>query len=117
MGRETPMDVKVKTKLIQDIINLVDPVEYDRISLQELLLKLRSECEEHRLRPYKMKQDPDVSNVNLYLSQIFKGKPLRKYGEMPKSMGSFNRLYPGTSLGEEIQKVVQSAQKIVKKRY
>lgn len=117
MARETPMDVKVKTQLIQDIINLVDPIEYDRISLQELLLKLRSECEEHRLRPYKVKQDPDITNVNLYLSQIFKGKSPRKYGEMPKNMGGFSRLYPGTSLGDEIQKIVQSAQKLVKKKY
>ena len=74
----------IKQKLIDDTIALLDPVDFDRRRLFEVL--------ERRIH-----QDFDKNNgylnvcnkkqMNRDLTYILHGKKPRKYGEMPAAMG------------------------------
>lgn len=78
--------------MIDDTIELVDPVDFDRKRLFEVL--------ERRLSD-DFKQNTNVhtyakKTMNRDLTYILNGKMPRKYGEMPKVMGNFERIAPSS---------------------
>ncbi|CAE8693191.1 unnamed protein product, partial [Polarella glacialis] len=88
MGQEHLLDEQVKQPLISDTIDLVDPMQFDRRKLAEVL---------HRRVERKAatgatggRQQLDVD-----LHAILKGQAPRKYGEMPRRLGNYDRIAPG----------------------
>lgn len=86
MGQEHLLDEHVKQPLINDTIDLVEPMAFDRKALSEAL--------QRRARKAGAgsggRQQLDVD-----LHAILKGRPMRKYGEMPEKMGNYERIAPG----------------------
>mmetsp|Transcript_25950 Transcript_25950/g.19556 ORF Transcript_25950/g.19556 Transcript_25950/m.19556 type:complete len:111 (-) Transcript_25950:47-379(-) len=90
LARETLLDDMVKQRLIDDTIELIDPLDFDRKRLFEVL--------ERRINE-DFKQNSSSSThakrqMNRDFTYILNGKLPRKYGEMPKQMGNFERLAP-----------------------
>ena len=84
------LDDIVKIKLVDDLIDLVDLIDFDRKRLEEVLTR-------------KLKEISSVSAasgvqamklLNRDLTYILNGQEPRVYGEMPKFMGEFERLAP-----------------------
>ena len=91
MSRDYPLDSDIKETLIKDTIALVDPSPLDRSALSEI-------CKE-RLRQVSGRgidrgEYYCISKLELDLRRIFPNGPPRSYGENPKVMGGFQRLYP-----------------------
>jgi tubulin polyglutamylase TTLL5 len=91
MSRDYPLDSDIKEKLIQDTVALVDPTPMDHSALADI-------CKE-RLRQLSGRSidrgDYYCKNkLCIDLQRIFpRGLP-RLYGETPKTLGGFQRLYP-----------------------
>jgi hypothetical protein len=100
LERSNVLDDQVKLQLVEDVLNIVDPVNFDRKALLEVL--------ERRLNINNAKSNkvylysPTIQ-LNLDLNQIFMGKVPRAYGEMPKNPGNFERLAPS----EESNKLIK----------
>lgn len=87
MGQEHLLDEHVKQPLINDTIDLVEPMEFDRRSFAEVL---------HRRVEKKSATGSAAGRqqLDLDLHAILKGQVPRKYGEMPKKMGNYERIAP-----------------------
>lgn len=92
LERSNVLDDEIKLPLVNDIIKIVDPSEVDKSALINVLERVM-----------KIKNNPKNKNVYLYspkiqlnidLTNIFKGKIPRKYGEEPKDMGRFEMICP-----------------------
>ena len=80
----------VKQRLIDDTIDLVEPIDFDRKRLFEVL--------ERRINE-DFRQNTNANafakkTMNRDLTYILNGKVPRKYGDMPKIMGNFERIAP-----------------------
>eukprot|EP00347_Sterkiella_histriomuscorum_P010309 403376796 len=90
LARETLLDDMIKQKLIDDIVDLVDPVDFDRKRLFEVLERRINE-------DFKQSTTSNAYSkklMNRDLTYILNGQVPRKYGEMPKLMGNFERIAP-----------------------
>jgi len=81
----------IKQKLIDESIKILDPIDFDRKRLFEVL--------ERRVHEDFSKNGGGLNEhtkrtMNRDLSYILHDKVPRKYGELPKHMGSFERLAP-----------------------
>ena len=103
LERSNVLDDEVKLPLVNDIIKIVDPIEIDKLALINVLERVM-----------KIKNNPKSKNVYLYspkiqlnidLTNIFRGKILRKYGEEPKEMGRFEMICPN----KETDKLIRLA--------
>ena len=104
LSRETILDDIVKQQLIDDVIELVDPVLFDRKKLLDVLE--RKIKEEQGLKSNINTQNNSKQQMNRDLTYILNGKNIRKVGEIPKFMGNFERLAPS----EFCDKVVKTIQ-------
>ena len=91
MARDTLLDDLIKQKLIDDTIDLLDPLDFDRKRLFEVL--------ERRVHEDFSKSSGSMNvhtkrQMNKDLTYILNGKVPRAYGEMPKKMGAYERLAP-----------------------
>lgn len=87
MGQEHLLDEQVKQPLINDTIRLVDPAPFDRRRLAESL---------HR-RVEKKAASGAASGrqqLDIDLHAILRGQAPRKFGDMPKNMGNYERIAP-----------------------
>lgn len=90
LARDTLLDDMIKQRLIDDIIDLVDPVDFDRKRLFEVLERRINE-------DFKQSTTSNAYNkrlMNRDLTYILNGQVPRRYGEMPKMMGNFERIAP-----------------------
>ena len=90
LARETLLDDMVKQRLIDDIIDLVDPLDFDRKRLFEVLERRINE-------DFKQSTTTNIYSkrlMNRDLTYILNGQVPRKYGEMPRTLGNFERLAP-----------------------
>lgn len=84
LSRDTLLDDLIKQKMIDDTIALLDPIDFDRKRLFEVL--------ERRVHEDFSKSSGSMNNhtkrqMNRDLSYILHGKVPRKFGEMPQKMG------------------------------
>merc|ERR1719162_857158 len=87
MGQEHLLDEQVKQPLICDTIDLIEPVEFDRKALSEVL---------HR-RLDKKAATGSVGGrqqLDIDIHAILQGQVPRRFGEMPKRMGNYERIAP-----------------------
>ena len=103
LERSNVLDDEIKLPLVNDIIKIVDPIEIDKYALINVLERVM-----------KIKNNPKNKNVYLYspkiqlnidLTNIFRGKMPRKYGEEPKNMGRFEMICPN----KETDKLIRMA--------
>ncbi len=76
----------IKQRLIDDTIDLVNPVDFDRKRLVEIL--------ERRIHEDNSVKTGYKRQMNRDLTYILNGQMPRAYGEMPKCMGNFERIAP-----------------------
>ena len=81
LGCESPLDFKVKGSLIRDTVLLVDPPRYDRRAVYDA-------CKERLSNPKTM-QDANWGGKRRLVDRL-----PRKYGERPRKMGNYTRIYP-----------------------
>lgn len=91
LSRETMLDDIIKQKMIDDTISLLDPIDFDRKRLFEIL--------ERRVHEDFNKVTGQVTDLakrqmNRDLTYILHEKVPRNYGEMPKRMGDYERIAP-----------------------
>jgi len=85
LARDTLLDDMVKQRLIDETIDLVNPVDFDRRRLFEVLeRRINEDFKKNSLSSVHAKH-----YMNRDLTYILKGKVPRNYGEMPEKMGNF----------------------------
>ena len=90
LERSNALDDQVKLPLVDDILNIIDPINIDRdalIKVLERVMKIKNNSQNVYLYS-------PIVQLNMDLTQIFQGKVPRAYGEMPEKMGRFERLAP-----------------------
>merc|ERR1712032_1569906 len=97
MGQEHLLDEQVKQPLIAETIDLVDPLEFDRRRLAEVL---------HRRLEKKATTGAAGGRQQLDIDchAVLKGREPRKYGEMPMRLGNYERIAP-SEVCESIMRV------------
>ena len=115
MACDNSLDKLVKNQLIEDTVRLVNPLPFDREILRSELMKRKEYLDVQKKRPYanptamfKNHQEAlqaKKTELNAKLSSILKGNVPRMYGEMPKHLGKFERIAPGTKLYDNAVKL------------
>jgi tubulin polyglutamylase TTLL5 len=106
MARETRLDEKIKEAMIHDTIKIVDPPQFDRkelVSVCERRMKAIQKKSSHKTGGkgcFKTEKDQLEDD----LVRILRGVHPRRYGEIPKEMGSYQRLAPGERTYEALKK-------------
>jgi hypothetical protein len=101
LSLSTPLDNEVKRKIITDVVNLLDPIPFDRVALMHVLQRRR----EQRTGPERMSrrqgggllagtaaEEREVMNTDFHA--ILKGEVVRPEGKMPAKVGGFVRIAP-----------------------
>jgi hypothetical protein len=103
LAREHLLDDIVKQRLIDDTIDLVDPLDFDRKRLFEVLERRISQ---------DLKQNTSASGTNARkhimnrdLTYILNGAVPRSFGEDPRLMGNYERIAP-TELSDKYVKML-----------
>ena len=92
LARDTVLDDVIKQKMIDDTISLLDPIDYDRKRLFEVL--------ERRVHEDFSKSSAGTQNthtkrqMNRDLTYILNSKVPRQHGELPKKLGNYERIAP-----------------------
>lgn len=103
LARDYILDDLIKQQLIDDIIDVVDPINFDRQRMLEVLdRRIR---EEQGMKSQISTQNNSKLQLNRDLNYILRGKQIRKYGEMPAFLGGFERIAPSETF-DKIMKVV-----------
>lgn len=105
LATNTELDKEIKGDLLQDVINLVDPVPFDRVALKHVL----SRRQQQRTGPARRSrrqgggllsgteaEEREVMNTDLHA--ILKGSHPRVVGTMPQRMGKFQCIAPSPLL-------------------
>jgi len=108
------LDNQIKTQLIKDTIDVVNPPNIDWGALYDICrrrlgktkkskckMNLGSEKTEHTVDYRKL---TDRDSLDTDLRRILCGKLPRSYGELPQEMGSYERLAPGTQAYDSLMK-------------
>lgn len=88
MGQEHLLDEQVKQPLIGDTINLVDPVAFDRRRLADALHRRVERKAASAAAGGRQQLDIDLHSVLM-------GACPRRYGEVPRRLGKYERIAPG----------------------
>jgi tubulin polyglutamylase TTLL5 len=92
LARENNLDARVKEAMVRDTILLVDPLPFDRKALAQVLRR--------RLSSFNAKSRGFIrgdQELERDLEAILGSVRPRSVGEMPKHLGGFERLSPGTA--------------------
>lgn len=93
MSLDTHIDQLTKPQLIADTIQLINPLPYDRVRLNELLIhKVQSSMYMDQQKHITKQQQNDQSNQ--LLSDILNQQQPRVYGVPPQHMGDYKCLAP-----------------------
>ena len=87
LARGHQLDGTIKDRLIEDTIDVLDPLYFNPDALVSVLKR--------RLSDKPGPQNVGALNSDLY--QILDGKTPRKYGEPPKRIGSYEYIAPSPS--------------------
>jgi len=95
MGQEHLLDEQVKQPLINDTIQLVDPMAFDRRRLTEAL--------QRRFTKAASGSANSRQQLDLDLHSILLGERPRRHGEMPKNLGKYERIAPGEAFNAVVR--------------
>lgn len=96
LSRDNPLDFKVKNSLIKDIVALLDLLPYNREHLVKILQRRVQN------KSFLTRNDPWLEAD---LRAILGNRVPRKYGELPRNMGLFQRLAPNMDKYEKLLKI------------
>lgn len=99
---ETVLDDMIKQRLVDDTIDLINPVDFDRKRLFEVLER-RAQEEFNGAKP--LNNQHQKRGMNKDLTYILNGQMPRAYGEFPKNMGNYELLAP-CEQSEQLLKMV-----------
>ena len=91
--------------MIDDAIDLVKPLQFDRERLVEVLE--RRIMEEQGNKSAISTNSNSKLQLNRDLNYILGGAKIRSFGEMPDFMGSFERVAP-SEISERVEKIINS---------
>lgn len=101
LARENSIDHKVKNAMIRDTIRLIDPAPYDREAVARILKRRLNDIAKNKVIS-SHRSDPMLESD---LKEILGDYIPRKYGEMPKVMGNYERLCPSTKTYDSVLKL------------
>lgn len=114
LGLGTELDEEVKSQLVQDVVNVVDPLPFDRLALAHVLRRRKQQ----RTGPARKSrrqgggllagteaEEREVLNADLHA--VLKGASVRPVGFTPADLGQFERVAP-CSLLEQFQRMQRS---------
>lgn len=104
LEKDFTIDEIIKQQLVDDIVEVVGPVSYDRSRLLQVVTRRRKELE--GLKSHINTQNNSTTQLNSDLHYILHGKKLRKYGE-PINNENFRRVAPGPIYQSIIRTVQQ----------
>lgn len=84
---DSPLDDHIKGNLIKDTIALVDPPAYDRKALANV-------CKRRLTHRKSSSNVSDRAVLETDLAEILMNEVPRKFGEIPKRLGNFERIVP-----------------------
>ena len=105
LARENILDDLVKQQLVDDTIDLIEPLSFDRKKLVQVLE--RRILAEQGCKSNINTQNNSKQQLNKDLTYILNGKSMRKVGEMPKFIGNYERIAP-SEMSDRVVKIVQS---------
>jgi tubulin polyglutamylase TTLL5 len=106
LARENALDRRIKQAMLKDLINLLDVAPYNRAALSKIIQRRLSQITKNRY--LHGKADIDLEKD---LTEILGSYVPRRYGELPKNMGNFDRLCPETN---NYQYVLKLKKKLIK---
>ncbi|KAL4510038.1 hypothetical protein ABPG72_010231 [Tetrahymena utriculariae] len=105
LARDFIIDDLIKQQMVDDAIDLVSPVQFDRLRLLEVL--------DRRIREEQgNKSNINTTNnsklqLNRDLNYILRGQKLRQFGETPAYLGQWLKVAP-TEMSDKYLKIIQS---------
>lgn len=87
LARENYLDDLIKQQLIDDTLDLINPLYFNKIELLKVLERRTSEVQRGHI-------NNTTSQMNIDLTKILEGKKPRKYGEIPEKIGNFDMIAP-----------------------
>jgi tubulin polyglutamylase TTLL5 len=99
LARENLLDVRVKNILLKDTIQLIDPAPYDKEAVGKILQRRFHDFSKNKIGLHK---DSELEND---LKEILGDFIPRKYGEIPKILGGYERLCPHTAIYTHVLKL------------
>lgn len=97
LARENYLDDLIKQQLIDDTLELVNPLYFNKQELVKVLERRTGEVQKGHV-------NNTVAQMNQDLHKILDGKKPRKYGEMPEKIGNYEMISP-SPLYEKLYKV------------
>ena len=109
MARETRLDEQIKEAMIHDTIKIVSPPKFDRAALVKVCERRMHEIQRkqsHKANFGKSSQGFSSEKEQLEddLSKVLMGEMPRPYGELPKDIGSYQRMSPNEKAYEKLKK-------------
>ena len=101
LARDSDLDSDVKEALLRDTVALINPSPFDREALRRICKRRGFTKSNPRSHVCPTASDKDLLENDL--RDIFMGQPPRQYGELPDTMGGYERIAPGTSLYEKLR--------------
>ena len=97
LARENYLDDLIKQQLIDDTLDLINPLYFNKIELLKVMERRISEVQRGHI-------NNSVNETNSDLTKILEGKKPRKYGELPEKIGNFEMISP-SPLYEKLYKI------------
>ena len=91
LARDNLLDDMIKQQLIDDTLEIVEPIYYNKQELLKVLERRISELN-------KGQNFNSVAQMNEDLSKILEGRKPRKLGELPQSIGNYELIAPSQML-------------------
>lgn len=92
LHKEHLIDEVIKQNLVDDILDLVDPPEFEHERVLDVLTRRIGEEQRHKSKISIHNNTKDTLNRDL--TYMLKGKRIRRVGELPEKMGCFEMIAP-----------------------
>ena len=102
MAQDHPIDRKIKSSLMEDTLRLVDPLNFDRTVLKDLIERQFPSAGAKR-RGRTSQAGSVQRHLNDHLHRLFRGQVPRAVHEMPAHLGNYKRIAP-SRLSEHLAK-------------